>query len=184
MNTFGIEVAPWGGWSVFSINPLGGRRSTPCKTEAEARVFWDELHSITCRECGDPIWARHDTHAERMLGERLCSTCYFWTHLPTASGIVVIADGCHYEIGETEQACARRCGFPTMDGRLRSDYRHVLGHGGAEFTVVLNDGRRIVTTNLWTQGPIPEHFRDRLPDNARFERRDFSRYVGAGSASA
>lgn len=30
------------------------------------------------------------------------------------------------------------------------------------------DGTEVVTNDLWAQGVIPAHFRDRLPDNAEF----------------
>jgi hypothetical protein len=55
--------------------------------------------------------------------------------------------------------------------RLGSEYEGsgaFKGHGGARFVIETADGTRVVTTNLWYQGEVPEHFRDRLPDNARF----------------
>lgn len=48
------------------------------------------------------------------------------------------------------------------------------GFGGRLFIIQLHptepntDGTLIRTYNLWTQGTIPDYFRDRLPDNASF----------------
>src|SRR5205823_2378018 len=42
------------------------------------------------------------------------------------------------------------------------------GFGGTRFVIEMFDGTRFVTTNLWTQGEIPDRFRHLLPDNARF----------------
>ncbi len=45
-----------------------------------------------------------------------------------------------------------------------------IGHGGAEFRILFNDGRFVVSHNLWCQGDIKAAWRDRIPDNARFLR--------------
>lgn len=42
------------------------------------------------------------------------------------------------------------------------------GFGGRMFAITFNDGRTVTCNNLWSQGAIPERFRDRLPDNAVF----------------
>ncbi|MFF2411796.1 hypothetical protein [Streptomyces sp. NPDC058092] len=41
-----------------------------------------------------------------------------------------------------------------------------LGHRGQVFTFRFTDGRRVTSNDVWCQGEIPAHFRDRLPDNA------------------
>jgi hypothetical protein len=61
----------------------------------------------------------------------------------------------HYHIGDEK-----------ADGP--KDWR---GHAGHPFRITFNDGRVVETTNLWAQGEIPEHFRDRLPPNAKVESR-------------
>lgn len=47
-------------------------------------------------------------------------------------------------------------------------HSYFRGYGGRRFVIEFFDGRRIVTTNLWANGPIPEQFREILTDNARF----------------
>lgn len=64
----------------------------------------------------------------------------------------VRVDGEHYWIGDENAP----------------KYAGSRGFGGSRFVIVFHDGRRVVSTNLWTQGVIPPSYRDRLPDNARF----------------
>ena len=42
------------------------------------------------------------------------------------------------------------------------------GFDGRKFIIKFNNGRQIITTNMWHNGTIPEKFRNRLPDNAIF----------------
>lgn len=53
------------------------------------------------------------------------------------------------------------------------------GHGGRRFEIEFFDGRRVVSRNLWYQGPIPPKWRERYPDNARFvpQAANSSRYL-------
>ena len=46
------------------------------------------------------------------------------------------------------------------------------GFDGAKFIIEFFDGRKVVTTNLWANGPIPEKFRKKLPDNAVWGKND------------
>ena len=62
-----------------------------------------------------------------------------------------------------------------IDGTKYSDNGEVplgtqgfLGHGGREFTIEFNDGEILTTNNLWCQVDVPEHFKDKLPNNAKF----------------
>ena len=108
------------------------------------------MQTVTCCECGsqEELTWDQDLNA-RFLKLKLCFTCNHWqdriTHYGPAS---VIIDGEHYMIGSEDDD------YPSR------------GHGGQRFRIKFNDGREVVTTNLWHQGKIPEHYRDRLPDNA------------------
>lgn len=42
------------------------------------------------------------------------------------------------------------------------------GFDGAKFVILFNDGRKVITDNLWSNGEIPEKFRAQLPDNAKW----------------
>lgn len=137
-----------------------------CATESEARLavevrMLELLPSwLECPTCGTP----HDpSQHEPVTRARLrktgwCHTCDFWErHIVEATGVVI--NHRHYSIGDEGEVAGRR----------RSLGGWGLGCGGAEYEIeFLADARRVVTHNLWVQGKIPERFRDRLPDNARF----------------
>ncbi len=157
------------------------------RNEDMAREEWERLRGLApCRECGEKPFGRWQKSCQEEMDARgLCFHCNHWTNkLSKVTENTAIIQGSIYEIGESELAIARRCHWPVEKGRLRSDYQHVLGHGGAEFEILFDDGRRVTTTNLWAGGLIPAHFRGRLPDNATFGAREHScAYVGLGSAS-
>lgn len=140
--------------------------------EAKARAAWAALWAKPlCRECGEPELSEYIPETQRQIEERqLCFSCNFWTNkLEEFGADHFVADGCLY--------------------RIRPDapigYRGFVGHGGAEFTVEYPGGQQRTTKNLWAAGPVPEHFRDRFPDTARFVTRPKGcAYVGAGSALA
>ena len=112
-----------------------------------------------CMECGENFIK--DLMEEAYVGNR-CFDCSFWQEKlslkESGDPRQVIVDGEHYMAMEDD-------GGP------------MKGFGGADFSIEYFDGRRIECNNLWHQGEIPEQFRDRLPDNAKFistERDDHS----------
>lgn len=64
---------------------------------------------------------------------------------------VAIIDGHHYVIEPEDDKSGSR------------------GFGGDKFVIHFNDGREVVTTNLWCQGEIPENYKDKFPNNANFD---------------
>lgn len=46
--------------------------------------------------------------------------------------------------------------------------RHWRGTNGDRYHIKFKDGRVVISTNVWHQGPVPAHLRDQLPDNAEF----------------
>ena len=47
-----------------------------------------------------------------------------------------------------------------------------VGCGGREMTAIKNDGTVIRSNNWWHQGNVPECFKELMPDNARWSKRD------------
>lgn len=88
---------------------------------------------------------------DRLAERKQCFTCDHFTTLAEKEdrSDCVVVDGVHYTIGNERDSAMRGC-------------------GGARFKIKFNDGREVESTNLWCQGNIPPHLRDRLPDNARF----------------
>ena len=109
---------------------------------------------ILCLECKKKEKLRWMEEMKQKLIERnLCFNCNFWWERiekvdhPNSVRI----NNNHYWI-ENENAS-------------RNTFR---GFGGQKFIIKFDNGRIVVTTNLWSQGEIPERFRDRLPNNAKF----------------
>lgn len=50
----------------------------------------------------------------------------------------------------------------------REDAVGMRGFDGSKYTIEFFDGRKVTTTNLWANGRIPDEFRNKLPDNARW----------------
>jgi hypothetical protein len=104
----------------------------------------------TCTNCGAAIPEREWNYPCEAQGQ--CFTCYFWLEkVPFANDpCSVRSEGTHYWIGEEHEERAFR------------------GFGRRTFIIQFHDGRKVVSTNLWCQGDIPEHFREQLFDNADF----------------
>lgn len=107
-----------------------------------------------CPGCGKsgPHGNYSGPEGKRMVQTGECFTCAFWELKATQKHDVVIDDFL-YSIG-------REPG-PNSDSRD-------LGMAGRRFDIEFFDGRRVTTRNLWAGGQIPERFRDRIPNTARF----------------
>ena len=105
--------------------------------------------TVTCRECGQTS-VENSGDLEFLARERLCFACNHWTEMLALRDDERVAriGGRHY------MAADKGSKFPGSYGR-----RHVIRFA---------DGREMVSSNLWFQGEIPPHFRDRLTDNAEF----------------
>lgn len=108
----------------------------------------------TCAECGareQGSW--FDDIAKKLAERKLCHGCDHWTSLAKIAARADVAriEGTHY-----------------MIDKENADPRAFRGFAGQRFKIKFADGREVETTNLWCQGSIPDHFRDRLPDNANF----------------
>lgn len=109
-----------------------------------------------CRECRQPFRSAQfqGELARRMADESMCFYCLRWTdasavaHQPESVRI----SGRHYLIGRED-----------------AFEREPRGFSGQRFVIRFNTGLVVETTNLWSQGPIPEHFQGRLTDNAVWE---------------
>lgn len=118
-----------------------------------------EYETIVCSVCGDEHelrWVK--ALSSRLKQDRICFTCDFWKRRvewaaehPDES---VVVDGSAFSI--------RPDLSPETD-------RWLAGMNGSKNVILFNDGRRVVSRNLWHNGEVPERWRDQLPDNAVFE---------------
>ena len=102
----------------------------------------DDSSGQPCKEC------QRRVQPSKPASQVICGECAFWhdkletakaTH-PHAWMFSIRANGCHYTVNNDAH--------------------------GPEMTVRAHNGQQIVTTRLRTQGPIPDRYRDGLPDNA------------------
>jgi hypothetical protein len=109
-----------------------------------------------CSTCSKPIsLAYNQLTKQQLIDRKLCFTCNFWHNLQTevSDEDRIVIDNHHYVALES-----------SPDG--------IRGFGGRLFIIEKQDGTIIRTINLWHQGEIPEQYRDRFPNNARFVRPD------------
>lgn len=110
------------------------------------------MPSVTCKECGK-LEELHFNQAtmDKLQSRELCFGCNHWTELLDLKDDprVVRCDGLHFMMGESTAQPHRWSGF-----------------GGIRFEFTFFDGRKAECNNVWSQGKIPDHFKDRLPPNA------------------
>jgi hypothetical protein len=83
-----------------------------------------------------------------MQRDHVCFTCAFWS-LKAERGCDTVIDGCTYTPGKQTSGSFRGC-------------------AGRRFDIEYFTGKRITTYDLWVGGVIPEKWRDKMPDTARF----------------
>lgn len=111
---------------------------------------------MLCDICGNEISFEYDEQYNALLKKNhLCFDCHFWSEKIKNYGM---AKGQFFVVG-------KNCYMMSRD-----DSSGMKGFGGQKFRVLFGNGDIVVTKNLWTQGEIPERFRDMLRPNAIFLR--------------
>lgn len=119
-------------------------------SEAELRASC-EIPDEPCRECGLMFATTYcEPEKSKLLAQNICFTCNHWRELLKCQNPIRVRSG-HYQDGGAKAG--------------RTDFN---GFGGRVFRVRMFDGKEFETNNMWFQGTIPAHFRERLPDNAEF----------------
>lgn len=139
----------------FGIRLRPGHSRWFGKDEAKRDEYLAELMSgPACQECGRHFETAYcEPTRSQMIQRQLCFRCNFWTNLHAQKSNHVFIGGNSYSIEKDLDT-----GTP----------KHCAGFGGREFAIRFNDGRVVKSRNLWHQGDIPAHFRERLPDTAVF----------------
>lgn len=105
-----------------------------------------------CATCGAEEDAAHWMNSKDLARSKQCQTCFTWT--------ARLAD-------RDDPNVARICGILFVIAP-ETDAQTSRGHGGRRFKIDFDDGRTVITSNLWYVGPIPYNFRVQLPDNAHW----------------
>lgn len=117
----------------------------------EELIEGEGIPDFPCSECGKQFRTNF-YQKDELLARKVCFSCNFWLEYVDKKDDKNIfrIDGAHY-----------------AKGSETNDKDIFKGFGGREFWIE-KDGELIKTTNLWFQGDIPAHFKDRLPDNDKF----------------
>lgn len=106
-----------------------------------------------CAECGnenyETSYSTRDEIGSLMAQHGICFYCGYW-RVALAKKQDTIIDGVIYNVGNQPKG-----------GRFN-------GMAGRRFDIEYLDGRRVTTYDLWTSGQMPERYRDRFPDTAKF----------------
>jgi len=111
---------------------------------------------MKCIICGKEV-EEHFINSGTLKSHKMCFNCNFWREQLVNDKELIgqhktcMIDGTHYII---------------CDENSKSAFR---GFSGAKFQIEFNDGTRVVTTNLWCQGEPTAYWKDKFPNNARFE---------------
>ena len=107
---------------------------------------------MKCKICGKEI--EKSSYSNDILCSSECFHVNFWNELveeynkdPYHNPVV---NGTKYYVGDENNAGAFR------------------GFDGARFCILFNDGTIILSTNLWCNGEVPEEYKDKLKNNAKF----------------
>jgi hypothetical protein len=110
--------------------------------------------SRVCGDCGKAGYSISFTptcpEKRAMDAHGVCFTCAFWRVRLEKTHDTVIA-GRIYSVGDVN--------------KKPGDHN---GMAGRRFDIEYFDGRRVTTHDLWAGGEVPEKYRDRIPDTARF----------------
>lgn len=123
----------------------------PCETREEIEAKCGGY----CKECGGIISLNWHEDLNKTLSDlQVCHNCSFWmARLKESGPNVVVANNIRYSIGREPGS---------------GENKSFLGFGGAKHEIEFKDGRVVISHNLWYNGEVPVHFRDRIPNNARF----------------
>lgn len=136
---------------------LYGKCSSGFETK-EVLMDHNKVAIYRCKECEGVVSLSYGPCREKELMEehRVCFHCAFWLNVIPSykrnKRRVVINGNSYYVEPYAERATYK-----------------FLGHGGRFCKIKRFDSDEVMTTNnLWHQGSVPQHFRDRLKDNAEF----------------
>ncbi len=127
------------------------------------------IEDLICKICRTIIGARSHCDRERLESVGICADCDFWIEkwqMRNDENVARIG-GEHYIYGHSLQDYE-----VNLNDSLESIAKNWVpakkgyGMGGSKTIIKFNDGRIVITNDLWHQGTIPERFKHTMPDNA------------------
>jgi hypothetical protein len=132
-----------------------GQRRTVEMNKSHYKYLIDKGEPVTlCKHCGAILTANYvEPTRTEILESGLCFHCNFWRKQANSKDPKrLIIDGHIYGDGGNQPNASRK------------DW---LGFGGTVW-IIERDGKVWQTNNLWSGSTVPQEYRERMPDNARF----------------
>lgn len=141
-------------------------------THQVAKMQWEKhpenFLGSHCLECGfeNPNINYGGGYREQLKERKLCFTCNHWTNYIERTDLLtswkvdtertrIVVNGHAYSF-DTNQP-------------FKDKSRGLLGYGGRVWWIYFpSSDTRVKTNDLWHGGEVPEHFRDRIRNNAEF----------------
>jgi|SRR5882762_1887931 len=171
-NGLGLPKAaghPGRGVTVFDAKQFAEMLAHDLCAESDC-LMWADAASVPLR---GRVIASTNSKAKDIYPEYLqkyCFTCAFWYQmLETANEGTLIVETTRVPYDSNGLDLCRYQFDPKNP--IVKDKRNFLGFGGSVFNIKFQDGRmnsEIRTNNLWHQGTVPDHLRDRFKVNAVF----------------
>jgi hypothetical protein len=136
----------------------GGKWSSMSCTYDSKEELLEKLGILPepCRCCGKLVRTHYVPETKKKLIEaNICFLCNYWEE--------------RIEMGKQKKSIVVNHTAYTAHPRPAGHEMQMLGFGGSKFQFKRFGSEDVEEcTNMWFQGPIPERFWDRLPDNAEF----------------
>ena len=109
---------------------------------------------VKCQHCGAEEKASYDIATKtRMVENNRCFTCDYWLELSNEhvkdENCFVVADN----------SPSMHPGVHLFIGKESNEKSIFKGFGGRKFEIEFSDGRKVISTNVWYQGPVPLRFK-------------------------
>jgi hypothetical protein len=145
------------GDEAINIHRTGGSCSPRYDSEEEL-IKGQNILEERCRICGDYVSAHFiEPLNSELIKENICFECHHWSRIEKTLSDkrrFIIDNNSYWQENDNPNAAFQ-------------------GHGGSLFRIKRFDSDDIIPTrNLWHQGEIPEHWRERIPNNAIFIRNE------------
>lgn len=120
------------------------------------------MSNNTCKLCTKPIdleeYIQHLPIPKLMAEHQLCFNCAFWTH--KLSEDMVKTNKPYIGDGKPEYF------IPLVINGEHQSISSKKAYGGNTVTILTIEGNVYTPTQVYYQGIIPDHFRDKFPNNA------------------
>ena len=134
----------------------GGSRSRGYESEEELKIGEGILEKV-CTICGSMINTSYiEPVKSELISKNVCFNCNYWLGIEKdlTNPNRFIVNGEAY--------------FMTPDAVPGTSF---VGFGGSKFNIQRLDSEEIIVShNLWCNGTVPDHFKERIPNNAKFLR--------------